>query len=199
MEAANRRRSEREMPGAPRQTWYCSVSFFANRKLGDGAFTSGRRTRGPPAGGRCCDCERCSIRTSRLCSMFPAAAITTLPPAYIWRWYVERTRFVTDEMTSAVPITGRPSAWRPNTASEKRSCTSSCGVSSYIAISSRTTSRSESRSENAGANTMSVITLSAVWTWSSGTRAYTIVCSREVAAFSSPPRPSKISAICWAV
>src|SRR2546430_1337052 len=46
MEAANRRRSEREMPGAPRQTWYCSVSFFANRKLGVGAFTSGRRTGG---------------------------------------------------------------------------------------------------------------------------------------------------------
>ena len=45
-----------------------------------------------------------------LCSTFPAAAITTLPPAYIWRWYVESTRFVTDEMTSAVPITGRPSA-----------------------------------------------------------------------------------------
>ena len=56
-----------------------------------------------------------------LCSMFPAAAITTLPPAYIWRWYVESTRFVTDEITSAVPITGRPSAWRPKTACENRS------------------------------------------------------------------------------
>jgi hypothetical protein len=44
-------------------------------------------------------------------------------------------------MTSAVPITGRPSGWSPKTASEKRSCTSSCGVSSYIAISSSTTSR----------------------------------------------------------
>src|SRR5438034_6270612 len=102
-------------------------------------------------------------------------------------------------MTSAVPITGRPSACRPNTASEKRSCTSSCGVSSYMAISSSTTSRSESRSENAGAKTMSVMTSSAVCTCASGTRAYTIVCSREVAAFSSPPSPSKISAICCAV
>src|SRR5437763_1041628 len=42
-EAAKRRRSERERPGAPMQTWYCSVSFFAKRKLGGGAFTSGRR------------------------------------------------------------------------------------------------------------------------------------------------------------
>src|SRR5439155_3614698 len=32
-----------------------------------------------------------------------------------------------------------------------------------------------------------------------GTRAYTTVCSREVAAFSSPPSPSKISAISCAV
>src|SRR6476646_6415864 len=139
------------------------------------------------------------MRLSLLCSRLPAAAMTTLPPAYICRWYVESTRFVTLEMTSAVPITGRPSACRPNTATEKRSWTSSCGVSSYIAISSSTTSRSESRSLNAGANTMSVMTLRAVWTCASGTRAYTIVCSREVAAFSSPPRPSKISAISCAV
>jgi hypothetical protein len=46
---------------------------------------------------------------------------------------------------------------------------------------------------------MSVMTFSAVWTCASGTRAYTMVCSREVAAFSSPPRPSKISAICCAL
>src|SRR5919202_4228199 len=181
------------------QTWYCSVFFFANESPGGGAFRSGRRTRGPPAGGRCWLCARWSIRTSLLCSTFPAAAITTLPPAYICRWYVVRTRRVTFAITSAVPMTGRPSACRPNTASEKRSCTSSCGVSSYIAISSRTTSRSESRSLNVGAKTMSVMTFSAVCTWSSGTRAYTIVCSRDVAAFSSPPRPSKISAISCAV
>src|SRR6266540_7518654 len=198
-EAAKRRRSERAIPGAPTQTWYCSVSFFAKRNPGGGVFTSGRLTRAPPAGGRCWLCARCSIRTSRLCSTFPAAAMTTFPPAYICRWYVESTRFVTDEITSAVPITGRPRAWRPKTASENRSWTSSCGVSSYMAISSSTTSRSASSSEKAGANTMSVITLSAVWTCESATRAYTIVCSREVAAFSSPPSPSKISAICCAV
>src|SRR3954452_21215667 len=198
-DAAKRRRSERAIPGAPMHTWYCSVSLRAKRKPGGGAFTSGRRTRRVDAGGPCCDCARPSIFTSRLCSMFPAAAITTLPPAYICRWYEPSTRRVTVEITSAVPITGRPSAWRPNTASENRSCTSSCGVSSYIAISSSTTSRSESRSANEGANTMSAMTSRAVCACASGTRAYTIVCSREVAAFSSPPRPSKISAISCAV
>ncbi len=76
-----------------------------------------------------------------------------------------------DEMTSAVPITGRPSGWSPKTAAEKRSCTSSCGVSSYIAISSSTTSRSWSTSAKEGAKTMSVITSSASSTWWSGTRA----------------------------
>src|SRR5213079_1717929 len=81
---------------------------FAKTRPGGGAFTSGRRTRGPPAGGRCWLCARCSIRTSLLCSRLPAAAMTTLPPAYICRWYVPRTRFVTLEITSAVPITGRP-------------------------------------------------------------------------------------------
>ena len=45
---------------------------------------------------------------------------------------------------------------------------------------------------------MSAITSSASSRWRSGTRAYTTVCSREVAAFSSPPISSKISAICWA-
>ena len=75
------------------------------------------------------------------------------------------------EITSLVPITGRPSGASPKTASEKRSWTSSCGVSSYIAISSRTTSRSESSSANVGAKTMSVITSIAVSTCASVTRA----------------------------
>ena len=92
------------------------------------------------------------------------------PPVYIERWYAATARRLTVEITSAVPMTGRPSAWPPNTASEKRSCTSSCGVSSYIAISSSTTSRSWSSSANAGAKTMSVITRSASSVWRSGTR-----------------------------
>ena len=67
-----------------------------------------------------------------------------------------------DEITSAVPITGRPSGCSPKTASAIRSCTSSCGASSYMAISSSTTSRSVSSSANAGAKTMSLITSTAV-------------------------------------
>src|SRR5205807_553229 len=94
-----------------------------------------------------------------------------------------------------VPITGRPSECEPNVASWIRSWTSSCGWSSYIAISSSTTSRSASTSANCGAKTISPITSSAVCSASSGTRAKTTVCSREVAAFSSPPSVSKISAI----
>src|ERR1700745_4068129 len=58
IDAAKRRRSERAMPEAQTQTWYCSVSFFAKRKPGGGDFTSGRRTRGPPVGGRCWLCAR---------------------------------------------------------------------------------------------------------------------------------------------
>ena len=79
-------------------------------------------------------------------------------------------RRVTVEITSAVPMTGRPSWWSPKTASEKRSCTSSCGVSSYIAISSSTTSRSWSSSAKDGTKTISVITPSARSTCLSGTR-----------------------------
>jgi len=101
------------------------------------------------------------------------------------------------EITSRVPITGRPSGCDPKTASEKRSWTSSCGVSSYIAISSSTTSRSAfiSSPSKRGCSTMSAITSSAASRWASSTRAYTTVYSRPVAAFSSPPRPSKIWAI----
>src|SRR3954469_4366312 len=95
-------------------------------------------------------------------------------------------------------MTGRPSACVPKTACEKRSCTSSCGASSYIAISSRTTSRSWSSSPNAGAKTMSLITWIASSTCRSGTREYTTVCSRDVAAFSSAPIASNVSAICCA-
>ena len=73
-------------------------------------------------------------------------------------------------ITSARPITGRPSGCDPKTASAARSCTTSWGLSSTIAISSSTTSRSESMSVSAGEKTMSVITSSATSMWSSGTR-----------------------------
>ena len=93
------------------------------------------------------------------------------PGTYIERWYAETVRRETLEITSPRPITGRPSGWLPNVASDIRSWTSSCGWSSYIAISSSTTSRSASSSANDGANTISPITSSAVSSRSSGTRA----------------------------
>src|SRR5213592_2231177 len=50
IDAAKRRRSERAMPGAPTQTWYCSVFFLVKTSPGGGAFdrtpdarTAGRR------------------------------------------------------------------------------------------------------------------------------------------------------------
>ena len=46
-EAAKRRLSERAIPGAAMQTWYCSVSLRWKRRLGAGGFTSAGRTRGP--------------------------------------------------------------------------------------------------------------------------------------------------------
>ena len=102
---------------------------------------------------------------------FPAAETTTFPGTYIERWNEASVRRLTDEITSARPITGRPSGCLPKVASEIRSWTSSCGWSSYIAISSSTTSRSASSSENDGAKTISPIRSSAVSSRSSGTRA----------------------------
>jgi len=89
---------------------------------------------------------RSTSRSSRSCWRFPAAAMTMLPPLYVERWNPAMARRLIVEITSRVPITGRPSGCDPKTASEKRSWTSSCGVSSYIAISSSTTSRSASSS-----------------------------------------------------
>ncbi len=77
----------------------------------------------------------------------------------------------TEAITSAEPSTGRPSGWSPKTVSVKTSWTSSGGVSSIIAISSRTTSRSASMSAKDGAKTMSVMTSSAASMCASSTRA----------------------------
>ena len=52
----------------------------------------------------------------------------------------------TEAITSARPITGRPSGWSPKIAVASTSCTLSWGSSSYMAISSITTWRSESMS-----------------------------------------------------
>src|SRR5438105_10740340 len=181
------------------QRWYCSVSFRWKRSPGGGVCPNGRRTRGVRrTGASLWRSKRSSSESSRSCVMLPAAETTMFTPLYIARWYAAIARLLTVEMTSAVPITGRPRACSPKTAWEKRSCTSSCGVSSYIAISSSTTSRSWSSSANRGAHTRSVITSSASSTCLSGTRENTTVCSREVAAFSSAPIASNVSAICCA-
>ena len=68
-------------------------------------------------------------------------------------------------------------------------------MSSSMAISSSTTSRSVSMSAKVGEKTMSAITSSAGSRCRSATRAKTTVLSRDVAAFSSPPSSSKVSAI----
>ena len=98
-------------------------------------------------------------------------------------------------ITSAEPSTGRPSGWSPKTVSVKTSWTSSGGVSSIIAISSRTTSRSASMSAKRGREDhvghdverrLDVLVEDA--------RVDDRVVA-AVAAFSSPPIASKISAI----
>ena len=66
--AATRRsgaRSERAIPGAPMQTWYCSVSLRWKRTLGRGGLTSGLRRRGPRAGAFACLRSRLSERARR--------------------------------------------------------------------------------------------------------------------------------------
>ena len=65
------------MPGAARQTWYCSVSLRWKRSWGGGAWTSGGRRFArvpalPPRRARPC----WTSSTSSSCSMFPAAATT---------------------------------------------------------------------------------------------------------------------------
>ena len=49
-EAAKRRRSERAIPGAPRQTWYCSVSLRWKRRLGARRLHERRAEARPRAG-----------------------------------------------------------------------------------------------------------------------------------------------------
>ena len=53
-DAVKRRRSERAIPGAPMQTWYCSVRLRWKRTLGRGGRTSGLRRRGPLPGAFAC-------------------------------------------------------------------------------------------------------------------------------------------------
>ncbi len=91
-------------------------------------------------------------------------------PTYARPCHARSERGETPAITSELPITGRPSGWPANTASEARSWTRSCGLSSTIAISSSTTSRSESTSVNVGENAMSVIASSASGRWPSGMR-----------------------------
>ena len=155
------------------QTWNCSVSFRWKRRPGAGSRTSGDRTR-----------VRLRRRLDPLArrALEQPEQLVVLEVACRGEHDVARRRTragdrttidlrVIDEITSARPITGRPSGWSENTASESRSWTSSCGASSTIAISSSTTSRSESRSANVGEKTMSAITSSASSRCRSGTRA----------------------------
>ena len=189
------------MPGAPRQTWYCSVSLRWKRTPGGGVLTSGERTRRPAL-------PRSSLATPPAPASCDEPLVLDVPrggdhdvagrvhrAVEVLRrsaWTHSRSRRPTRSPGDRARVT-------PKTASVTRSWTRSCGVSSYIAISSSTTSRSESRSAKAGAKTMSVITSTAVARCWSATRAYTTVCSRDVAAFSSPPSESKISAISCAL
>ena len=91
-------------------------------------------------------------------------------------------RFVSARTVAAVPITGRPSSWSPNTPRAARSCTRSDGSSSIIAISSSTTSRSDSSASASkrGRAAMSHMTSSASGRCSSSTRTCTTVDSRVV-------------------
>ncbi len=80
-EAANRRSSVREMPGALRQTWYCSVSLRLKTTLGGGAATSGGRALGFRAGGGAFfSVIWRQSSTRRSWSTFPAAATTIVSP-----------------------------------------------------------------------------------------------------------------------
>ncbi len=86
-DAVKRRRSERAIPGAPMQTWYCSVRLRWKRTLGRGGLTSGLRRRGPLPGAFACFRSAFWRRATRSsCFRFPAAATTTLPAWYIVWW-----------------------------------------------------------------------------------------------------------------
>ena len=82
IEAAKRRRSVREMPGAPRQTWYCSVSLRWKRRPGFGVCDERRAELGRRASASAPrSSERWTSATSSSWSMFPAAATTTFAGA----------------------------------------------------------------------------------------------------------------------
>ena len=112
-EAAKRRRSEREMPGAPRQRWYCSVSLRWKRSPGGGACVE----RAAHDAVRSVRATRCGARRAREQRRRTGRARCSRPrrrrcsrPCTSPRWYAATARRLTDEITSAVPITGRPSA-----------------------------------------------------------------------------------------
>jgi len=86
-DAAKRRRSDRAIPGAPRQTWYCSVSLCWKRRPGGGICAIGRLTCGVVRGVTALRAsKRCSSETNLSCVMLPAAETTMLPLVYIDRW-----------------------------------------------------------------------------------------------------------------
>ena len=177
------------MAGAPRQTWYCSVSLASKRTRGDLSRGASAVAGGPPLRS---GSSPAAISTTESWSSEPAAATTTLAGTYRAAWKRSMTSSGVVAMTSLRPMIARPSGWEPNTASPRTSNTLSWGSSSYIAISWRITLRSVSTSSNAGRQTMSPITSNARGRCRSSIRECTDVVSLPVPALSSAPIESKI-------
>ena len=124
-EAANRRRSEREMPGRARgrrgtARCPCAGSGCPAR----GARTSGARTRGVPGRGSAASARRARAARGDGCGRGSPRRRRRRFRARTWRGGRRRLdRRVIDEITSAVPTTGRPSGRLPNTAAAIRSWT----------------------------------------------------------------------------
>ena len=81
-------RSEREIPGAPRQTWYCSVSLRWKRSAGRRRLHEWRADVRLPTPRLAAALERAATTSSTTCSWstFPAAAKTMFAGVYIARW-----------------------------------------------------------------------------------------------------------------
>ena len=196
-DAVKRRRSERAIPGAPMQTWYCSVFLRWKRMLGRGGRTSGLRSRGPrPAPSPCLRWAFSSCATSVVVLQVPGRGDDDVAGP-VHRLVVARQRTpadgrdhvggadhgspervvaedrlahqVVDELVRRVlvhrDLLEHDLALRVEVGEERRV--------DHVASSRRAPARGGGRRR--------------------GRRRR--VCSREVAAFSSPPSPSKISAM----
>ena len=148
--AAKRRSSSRGSPGAPRQTWYCSVSLRWKRTRGRGAAGAGSGS-GAARAARAAAAACAGELDDRVVVHRAGGGDDDVARARSARVELADASTGVSRDHRRAADDGRPSGWSPKTASPSTSKTVSCGSSSYIAISSSTIWRSGSTSRERAA------------------------------------------------